>query len=243
MPIRNPFTRRPGVPVVNDENLHPTTEVSNGVSPPGFERVDTVGSKASSAMSVRSSKGQDNGEYKMSVVNDSGVYLPPSPTEEKGVWPRKYLSSRTSTDTRSSMGDIEPFSISRESFDSYRRSFDITARSPIPNGDAPTRQSLDSARHPRFARSAIHGTRKIDRQPPTAEEGFEDVGLDDQKQQPRKRGFFSKFSDQQGQERAPSPQSGAAMSRFLPGRKRGQSGQGAELGSIDHPKVMVTSDD
>jgi hypothetical protein len=123
MPIRNPFTRRPGAPVVNDENLHPTTEVSNGVSPPGFERVDTVGSKASSAMSVRSSKGQDNGEYKMSVVNDSGVYLPPSPTEEKGVWPRKYLTSRTSTDTRSSMGDIEPFSISRESFDSYRRSF------------------------------------------------------------------------------------------------------------------------
>lgn len=66
MPIRNPFTRRPGAPVVNDENLHPTTETSNGVSPPGFERVDTVGSKASSAMSVRSSKGQDNGEYKMS---------------------------------------------------------------------------------------------------------------------------------------------------------------------------------
>ena len=51
----------------------------------------------------------------------------PSPTEEKGVWPRKYLSSRTSTDTRSSVGDIEPFSISRESFDSYRRSFVRTA--------------------------------------------------------------------------------------------------------------------
>lgn len=47
----------------------------------------------------------------------------PSPTEEKGQWPRKYLTSRTSSDTRSSVGDIEPFSISRESFDSYRRSF------------------------------------------------------------------------------------------------------------------------
>lgn len=128
---------------------------------------------------------------------------------------------------------------------------DITARSPIPNGDAPTRQSLDSARYPRMHRSAIHSTRKMERQPPTAEEGFEDVGLDDQKQAPRKRGFFSKFSDQQGQDRAPSPShSGAAtpgaggtMSRFLPGRKRGQSGQGAELGAIEHPKVMVTSED
>jgi hypothetical protein len=63
MPIRNPFTRRPGTATAaNDENLHP-----NGNSPPGFERVDTVGSKASSAaLSIRSSKSQDNGEYKMS---------------------------------------------------------------------------------------------------------------------------------------------------------------------------------
>lgn len=81
----------------------------------------------------------------------------------------------------------------------------------------------------------------MERQPPTAEEGFEDVGLDDQKQHPRKRGFFSKFSDAQSSDRESSPQ--ASMSRFLPGRKRGQSGQGAELGTIDHPKVMVTSDD
>lgn len=56
------------------------------------------------------------------VVNDSGVYLPPSPTEDKPSWPRRYLS-RNSTDTRSDVGEIEPFGISRESFDSYRRSF------------------------------------------------------------------------------------------------------------------------
>ena len=66
MPIRNPFTRRPGAPAANDENLQPAVHSSNAVSPPGFERVDTVGSKASSVMSIRSSKGQDNGEYKMS---------------------------------------------------------------------------------------------------------------------------------------------------------------------------------
>jgi hypothetical protein len=59
------------------------------------------------------------------VVNDSGVYLPPSPTEEKGAWPKKYLAvSRSSSDAKGSgPGEIEHFSISRESFDSYRRSF------------------------------------------------------------------------------------------------------------------------
>lgn len=59
------------------------------------------------------------------VVNDSGIYLPPSPVEKEAIWPRRYLS-RNSTDTKSSVGgggEIEHFSISRESFDSYRRSF------------------------------------------------------------------------------------------------------------------------
>jgi hypothetical protein len=81
----------------------------------------------------------------------------------------------------------------------------------------------------------------MERQPPTAEENFEDVGLDDKHhhaQLPRRRGFFSKFSE--GQEKDPAAQ--PAVSRFL-GRKRGQSGQGSELGSIDQPKVMVSSDD
>ncbi|VUC33099.1 unnamed protein product [Clonostachys rosea] len=237
MPIRNPFARRPGVIVVNDENLSPVS--------PGFERVDTVGSKASSALSIRSVRSQDNGEYKMSVVNDSGVYLPPSPTEEQGQWPRKFLS-RNSTDTRSSFGDIEHFSISRESFDSYRRSFDISARSPINPNEAPSRgNSLDSTRYPRLPRSLADC--KMDRPLPTAEEAFEDVGLDDQKfhqqqqhsQQPRKRGFFSKFSE--GQDKDLTSQN--SMSRFLPSRKRAQSGQGAELGSIDQAKPMVTVSD
>lgn len=66
MPIRNPFTRRPGGATVHevsqDENVAPGRDVSH----PGFERVDTVGSKASSAMSIRSSKSQDPGEYKLS---------------------------------------------------------------------------------------------------------------------------------------------------------------------------------
>ncbi|KAI5466160.1 hypothetical protein BGZ63DRAFT_348831 [Mariannaea sp. PMI_226] len=224
MPIRNPFVRRPGTVIVQDENHRP--EEAPGHTP-GFERVEIVGSKASSVLSIRTTKSRDTGEYKMSVVNDSGVYLPPSPTEEAGVWPRKYLS-RNSSDTRSSFGDIDHFGISRESFDSYRRSFDISARSPITNPDIPTRQSLDAARFARLPRSAIDRT--FERQPPTAEEGFEDVGLDDKQPQPRKRGFFSKFSETQEREAPAQP----AMSRFLiHGRKRAPSGQGAELGSMD----------
>jgi len=112
---------------------------------------------------------------------------------------------------------------------------DISARSPITGHDMPTRQSLDSARFPRLPRSAID-RRMMERQPPTAEEGFEDVGLDDHKQPPRKRGFFSKFGDSQdkdGHLAEPSP-----VSRFLmPGRKRGHSGQGSELGAMDRPQT------
>ncbi|KAG5973550.1 hypothetical protein E4U55_000421 [Claviceps digitariae] len=219
MPIRNPFARRPVLP---DEQ--PQTEPQDGHF--GFERVVTMGSKASSSLSLRSNRSHDTGEYKMSVVNDSGVYLPPSPTptEGKDHWPpRRYLSSRASTETRSSSGDMEHFPISRESFDSYRRSFDVTARSPITSNGSFGRQSLDSARFSRLPKSAMDA-KFVDRQPPTAEEVFEDVGLDDHKQQPRKRGFFSKLTDLQDASGQPN------VSRLLiSGRKRGHSGQGAEL--------------
>ncbi|KAI1387086.1 uncharacterized protein F4822DRAFT_412048 [Hypoxylon trugodes] len=234
MPIRNPFARRLGVlggAEVKDENVRPGAPNLESAQA-GFEKVDTIGSKASSSLSIRSTRSRDTGDYKMSVVNDSGVYLPPSPTEDKTLWPRRSAASRTSMDTRSSIGDIEHFSISRESFDSYRRSFDISARSPIMVHDQP-RQSLDSARFPRSPRMSVRN-RPWD--PPTAEEGFEDVGLnDDQKQgqQPKKRGFFAKFSE--SQESGAHPQ-GMGMSRFIPGRKRAQSGQGSELGSIERPK-------
>ncbi|ROW11218.1 hypothetical protein VMCG_01308 [Cytospora schulzeri] len=256
MPIRNPFARRQA-----DELRPPLTIEPALKTPPGFERVDTVGSKASSALSVSSRRSQDTGEYKMSVVNDSGVYLPPSPSaDDKASWPRRYLS-RTSTDKRSEAGDIEPFGISRESFDSYRRSFDITARSPIPINDPfPSRRSMDSARFPRMPRQRLFERDDFSTTvtPEEAEgEGFEDVGLNDEKpqsqqqvppQQSRKRGFFSKFSDNNNssnnnQENAHSPaaSSPTMASRFsiLPGRKRGHSGQGAELGYVERPRTAT----
>jgi len=190
-----------------------------------------MGSK-SSAMSIKSGHSQEPVEYKMSVVNDSGVYLPPSPpAEKKGLWPRRSNVSGASNSTRNSE-DIEAFSISRESFDSYRRSFDISARSPVVPAEL-GRQSLDSARLPRLPRSAI-GDRKFERQPPTAEEGFEDVGLNDEhSKQAKKKGFFSKFGDG-SESTAPS----TTGSRFhIGGRKRGQSGVGEELGNIQRPST------
>ena len=68
MPIRNPFARRSG-PVSQDENARTDTDAADNPSHPGFERVDTVGSKASSALSIRSSRSQDTGEYKMSGMS------------------------------------------------------------------------------------------------------------------------------------------------------------------------------
>lgn len=218
---------------------------------------------------------------------DRNPTLQPSPVEKEAAWPRRYLS-RASSGEKSSSGEIEHFSISRESFDSYRRSFvrvrpcvpchgrggslgpgarpaqfialvfdgrigpsldvsqqldtdvplsqDICAKSPIVTTDAAPRGSLDSARFPRLPRSAV-GERRFGQEPPTPEESFEDVGLNDDtnKHQPphqstKKWGLFSRFGSDTPDNSPATGGGSQTMSRFL--RKRGQSGQGAELGSI-----------
>jgi len=213
-----------------------------------FEKVDTGASRTpSSAMSISSAAPpkMEPAEYKMSVVNDSGVYLPPSPPEKKSFWPKRSNPSTTSTASRSSIAENEPFSISRESFDSYRRSFDISARSPVtssydhyPKG----RRSLDAI--PQLPRSAFKET-KFERQPPTAEEAFEEVGLNDEnKQQPtqsKRKSFFSKFGEEQTPPQTPTTAAPLTSRFHLPGRKRGQSGQGAELGEIPRPGSAATA--
>ena len=178
----------------------------------------------------------------------------PSPPEKKSFWQRT-SSSTSSSNHRSMLNENEPFSISRESFESYRRSFvrsspnisqslpltkfiqDISARSPIRQHDSTTpRQSLDS-RMARPPRSAIKSN-QFERPEPTDEEAFEDVGLNDEAKQPqKKRGIFSRFGDN-NENAATSDTSRPSSSHrgfHLPGRKRGQSGQGAELGNIDRP--------
>ncbi len=114
---------------------------------------------------------------------------------------------------------------------------DISARSPVNQHDSPTpRQSLDS-RMARPPRSAIKAN-QFERPQPTDEEAFEEVGLNDEaKQPPKKRGIFSRFGDNSetsGTNDTSRPSS-SHRGFHLPGRKRGQSGQGAELGNIDRP--------
>ena len=98
----------------------------------------------------------------------------------------------------------------------------------------PLRQSLDS-RNPPFSRAAP-AERKPGRQLPTAEERFEDVGLNDDVK-PKKKSIFARFADTSDgnatdRPTTPSPHHGFSFT----GRKRGHSGQGAELGKIDRPK-------
>jgi len=106
----------------------------------------------------------------------------------------------------------------------------------------PARQSLDSARLPHPPRSSLSGRNRNGgaRQPATEEESdasFEDVRLDDPaaSQHPassKRRGLFGMFSENQ----EPGTTAQPTVSRFLPGRRRrGHSGQGAELGSMERP--------
>lgn len=73
--------------------------------------------------------------------------------------------------------------------------------------------------------------RRFELQPPTAEEVFEDIGLQDEPiKQVKRRGFFSRFGDD-GDHTVNSNSS----SIFHMGRKRGHSSGGQELGNIAPP--------
>ncbi|GAB7348544.1 hypothetical protein MBLNU459_g6937t1 [Dothideomycetes sp. NU459] len=200
--IRNPFRR-------NDEAARVDSEKTNDAAPKSIEIREPT-------------------EYKLSEINDSGVYLPPSPTERKNFWSTKSSSSTNSSNHRSVLNENEPFNISRESFDSYRRSFDISARSPVIQGESRPRASLDS----RFVSAPRHSSSFTRPLPPPSED-FEDVGLNDDPK-PKKRGFLSRFTDDQD---SPDARPTSSHHGFhFSGRKRGQSGQGAELGTIEKPK-------
>lgn len=96
----------------------------------------------------------------------------------------------------------------------------------------------------RPTRSAVNSS-EYERPAPTQEEAFEDVGLNDEaKQPPKKKSIFSRFgenSEPTTNSEAPRPTS-SHRGFHLPGRKRGQSGQGAELGNIDQLKAPRSDD-
>ncbi|KAK3720421.1 hypothetical protein LTR37_003833 [Vermiconidia calcicola] len=227
--IRNPFRKQ-------DENARPATS--------GLDKA----ANGTPAQPI-SIKEKDQVEYKLSEINDSGVFVPPSPPERKSFWTTSSSRSTTSSKRPSLLNDNEPFNISRESFDSYRRSFDISARSPVIQPDTRPRASLDSRTFlppaPRSSNSfhrplQVPGTQKEEEI-----DALEDVALDDPKPQqpPKKRGMFSRILDSDSNSERPSnthdgSSKGSPWHHFG-GRKRGQSGQGAELGSI--PKVIEPS--
>ncbi|KAJ5160359.1 uncharacterized protein N7482_007363 [Penicillium canariense] len=182
----------------------------------------------------RSCDGQQPPEYKLSVVNDSGVYLPPSPPEKQSFWHR-YPGSSRSANHRDLVDENEPFSISRESFDSYRRSFDISARSPVLHSEAaPSRTSLDS----RFSRINSVRSTSFERPERMEEENFEDVGLNDDSK-PKKKGLFARFGDSSNDTQQSANKSSTSFGFHIPGRKHGQSGGGSELGTVKTPTAVV----
>ncbi|PGH30254.1 hypothetical protein GX50_06971 [[Emmonsia] crescens] len=195
--FRNFFPKRPAVNIVPTSDEPPAVQNAAGNGQDGAQRPP---------LTLRRSADEQPNEYKMSVVNDSGVYLPPSPTEKKSFWHK----SSSQNNTRNLVDENEPFSISRESFDSYRRSFDISARSPISLSDTgASRTSLDS----RFSRlttprSTISGhtfdpppkspyevrEHELEKEHEQEHEQFVDVGLNEDTK-PKKKGFFARFGD------------------------------------------------
>ncbi|KAF2761636.1 hypothetical protein EJ05DRAFT_496539 [Pseudovirgaria hyperparasitica] len=240
MPIRNPFKKTLGEVEVRDENQPFQRRGPDG----GFQSTYVTGAKPIEI--------KEPTEYKLSEINDSGVFLPPSPTEKKSFWgSRSNTSTTSSSNHRSLLNENEPFNISRESFDSYRRSFDISARSPISEVEPRLsreygRQSLDARRAiARPSRSSFD--HRIDRPEAMPEEGFEEVGLNDEVK-PKKRGLFSRFGDSSDSNHAnhssdSRPSSSHHGFHLLPGRKRGQSGQGSELRPMANstPEIKVDS--
>lgn len=87
-------------------------------------------------------------------------------------------------------------------------------------------------------KSALRSSSQLERPQLTEEEPFEDIGLHDETKQPaKKRGIFSRFGDSSESATAADNSRPNSSHRgfHLPGRKRGQSGQGAELGQITKP--------
>lgn len=170
-------------------------------------------------------------------INDSGVFVEPSPPERPNFWTTSSSRSTTSSKSRSLFDENEPFNISRESFDSYRRSFDISARSPVIIPDPKPRSSLDSRTFlgpPRHSNSFRRPLEVPGTQQEEDPEPLEDVALDDPKPQgQKKKSMFSRLIDSDSHPERPATQDGGKTSwHHFGGRKRGQSGQGAELGQI-----------
>jgi len=206
MPLRNLFKR-------------------SGISDGGFRTASVVGANAIDVYEPL--------EVQLSEITDNGVFVAPAPTEKPGFWETRSNSSLGSSNHRSLMTDNETFTISRESFDSYRRSFDISARSPIPSfdSDSVSRRSVDSS-----LVLSLRDRRRSDWPEDRVEEEFEDVNINEEHQKPtsKRRSIFARFGSDYTVD-ASKPASSSLHHNLFSSRKRASSGQGAELSSMPQP--------
>jgi hypothetical protein len=94
------------------------------------------------------------------------------------------------------------------------------------------------SRAPPRASLQEHRPSSSDVSPAVAEEGFEDVGLNDEPKPVKKRGIFARFADSTSHPEGQTPEERPNSSHLhfsFTGRKRAQSGQGAELKSMPRP--------
>ncbi|EWC48378.1 hypothetical protein DRE_02147 [Drechslerella stenobrocha 248] len=208
MPVSMPQFRFPFSRKAQPQPAAPAEEPTPDVVAPAPSLEDSTPrshrrEKSTGSISIisRRSREEDNNTYKLSVVNDSGIYLPPSPVEKKGFWGKRESVDGAPQETP----DIQDigFAITRESFDSYRRSFDISART----------QLSDSLRHsPQSSRSSFDdmpwGRQSLDATPnrlpsidvsesasedEEEEEVFRDVDLTENALSEKKKGFLGRF--------------------------------------------------
>src|SRR5262245_3908115 len=122
---------------------------------------------------------------------------------------------------------------------------DISARSPVPEcldmrprqsldarRSMDTRRSLDVRRSRAPPRSSLQECRPATENGATADDGFEDVGLNDEPKPQKKRGMFARFGESSHGDGTKDERPSSSHHHFtFTGRKRAQSGQGSELKS------------
>lgn len=212
--IKNPFKSKGPT---HATNIH-SSGADDPLTPPPTVR-DTGASPRPSVTILRRSEP----DYKLSSVSPEGTFMPPSPPERASFMSRIKNSTVSSSSRQATpkKDDDSGFLIPRESFDTYRRSFDIRPSMDGTgqlNDGRPSRASLDllsaaggpSPRRP--SQPSIQPTKKtpvgttlaertdntlappLQKQPTGAsiENEFEDVRLDEESGTVKKKHFWQR---------------------------------------------------
>ena len=74
------------------------------------------------------------------------------------------------------------------------------------------------------------------------EEQFEEVGLDDEEVKPKRKSIFSRFGDFTNDSQTSGTTKSSSLGFHIPGRKRGPSTVGSELGTFKAPPANAESE-